>query len=299
MIRQNLVAVSRNQLRRPMISVVQLASTGLLYSTQTPRPTNSSSSDSSKKSKSKWGFGWRKWTVAAVALGSGYAIGTSNYNHFGPKKSAEDVERELETVPEYRYIYHHPYVQQLRSETVKDEAGKEHKKWKEGRYYDTIPTLHRGHMLTSGLLKGPGYLTVEPLVFQDVESKGEIVIFYHVGDKLDGHDGIVHGGFLATIMDEGLTRCGFPRLPNKYGVTGTLELNYRSPTPSNSYIMLKGQVDNVKGRRAVAKGKLQTLPKYHVDGNSNSILDEEPRLLVESEILVVEPKWAKYFTWLI
>jgi acyl-coenzyme A thioesterase PaaI-like protein len=32
------------------------------------------------------------------------------------------------------------------------------------------------------------------------------VIIVHVGRGLCGHDGIVHGGLLATLLDEGLGR---------------------------------------------------------------------------------------------
>lgn len=269
-----------------------------LYSTQT----QSSHSDQKTGSKSSWGYGWRKWAVTAVALGSGYYIGISRYNHYPPKKTAADLQREIDTIPEYSYVHHHPYIEALRAEVVPDpDTQTERPKWKESRYYDKIPLLHRDHMLTSGLLKGKGFLTIEPLIFQSVDKDtSELVVVYHVGDKVDGHDGIVHGGFLATLMDEGLTRCGFPLLPNKYGVTASLEMNYRAPTPSNSYIVLKGKVDEANGRRVYTSGNLETLPLYHIDEKTGkAVVDKEPITLVEGKMLIVEPKWAKYFLWMI
>lgn len=255
-----------------------------------------------QQEKSKGGYwtsGWRKWAITTIALGSGYSIGAWNFNHFGPKRTQEDIEKELDTIPEYHFIYHHPYLKELRRAHIEGENGVLQNKYKESRYYDAIPLLHRGHMLTSGLLKGEGYLTVEPVMFQD-KKNGELVIFYHIGNKLDGHDGIVHGGFLATLMDEGLTRCGFPLLPNKYGVTGSLNMNYRAPTPSNSYIMLKGKVDSVNGRRVIAKGRLETVPDYDTDEKTGEIkIKGDSKLLVEGEMLIVEPRWAKYFLWMI
>lgn len=240
---------------------------------------------------SSWTQGWRKWGLTLGFVGAGYGVGSWNFDHFGPKRTQQEIDEELDTISEYSYIHHHPYVQHLREENAVTQ------RWREGRYYDNIPLLHRGHMLTSGLLRGPGYLTVEPIWFQDKKA-GEIVVFYHVGDKLDGHDGIVHGGFLATLMDEGLTRCGFPLLPNKYGVTGTLELNYRAPTPADSYLVLHGKVESVNGRRVVTKGRLCLLPSYEEAGKT-AAGSLEGRVLVEGEALLVEPKWAKYFLWMI
>ena len=36
--------------------------------------------------------------------------------------------------------------------------------------------------------------------------EGEAIVIIHVGRGLCGHDGIVHGGLLATLLDESLAR---------------------------------------------------------------------------------------------
>ncbi|KAF5102755.1 hypothetical protein D0Z00_000247 [Geotrichum galactomycetum] len=229
--------------------------------------------------ESKWYAGWRKWLVAGTTGVTGYFIGSSNYPHFSRPRDAADIQHEIDTVPEYKYIYNHPFTKQLRADPNIVES----------RYHDRIPLLHRDNMLTTGLLAGKGMLTVEPIIFRNKET-GHCFFFYHVGTKLDGHDGIVHGGLLATLIDEGLTRCGFPYLPSKYGVTGNLNLNYRAPVRADSYIVLETSVTEVKGRKVVVKGHLRALS------------DNKPELsmlLVESDVVLVEPKWAKYFTWLI
>lgn len=229
--------------------------------------------------KSKWYYGWRKWLIAGTTGVTGYIIGSSSYPHFPGPRDAAAVQHEIDTVPEYNYIYNHSFTKKLREDPNIIES----------RYHDKIPLLHRDNMLTTGLLAGKGMLTVEPIVFRNKET-GQCFYFYHVGTKLDGHDGIVHGGLLATLIDEGLTRCGFPFLPSKYGVTANLNLNYRAPVKANSYIVLEATVTEVKGRKVVIKGRLCALP------------DDKPELstlLVESEVVMVEPKWAKYLTWLI
>ena len=59
--------------------------------------------------------------------------------------------------------------------------------------------------LTAGALRGPGKLALTPLVrgrYDETES----VVFLHLGRGVCGHDGIVHGGLIATLLDETLGR---------------------------------------------------------------------------------------------
>jgi acyl-coenzyme A thioesterase PaaI-like protein len=58
---------------------------------------------------------------------------------------------------------------------------------------------------TAGALRGPGKLAITPLVRVRWDER-ESVIIVHVGRGVCGHDGIVHGGLLATLLDEGLGR---------------------------------------------------------------------------------------------
>lgn len=243
------------------------------------RTTRHLSTAATPTAESKWYVGWRKWLVAGTTGVTGYLIGSSNYPHFPHPRDAAAIQHEIDTVPEYSYIYNHPFTKKLRADPNIIES----------RSHDKIPLLHRDNMLTTGLLSGKGMLTVEPIVFRNKET-GQCFFFYHVGTKLDGHDGIVHGGLLATLIDEGLTRCGFPYLPSKYGVTGNLNLNYKAPVHADSYIVLETSVTEVKGRKVVVKGHLHALPENK---------PELSTLLVESDVVLVEPKWAKYVTWLI
>ena len=77
--------------------------------------------------------------------------------------------------------------------------------WYETRPYMDIPREQLANSLTSGTLRGPGKLTLPPLV-RSRRDESESVIVTHVGHGLCGHEGIVHGGLLATLMDESLGR---------------------------------------------------------------------------------------------
>jgi acyl-coenzyme A thioesterase PaaI-like protein len=59
--------------------------------------------------------------------------------------------------------------------------------------------------LTAGSLRGPGKLALTPLV-RVRKDESESMIITHVGRMLCGHEGIVHGGLLAALLDEGMGR---------------------------------------------------------------------------------------------
>ena len=69
----------------------------------------------------------------------------------------------------------------------------------------SLPEERRVNNLTAGALRGPGKLALPPLV-RARRDESEGWIFIHVGRGLCGHDGIIHGGLLATLLDEGLGR---------------------------------------------------------------------------------------------
>lgn len=153
--------------------------------------------------------------------------------------------------------------------------------WSESRPHLRYPASQRKHSLTAATLIGPGKIPVPPLVFLE-EGKNLVSISY-LSTDLCGHVGIVHGGLLATLLDEGLARCGFSALPNKIGVTAYLNINYRNPTPAGSYVVLKAETTKVEGRKVWVKGRIELLGDTVEPG----------KLLVEAEGLFIEPKYAK------
>lgn len=77
--------------------------------------------------------------------------------------------------------------------------------WYETRPYKHFPEDRRVNNLSAGALRGPGKLALLPLV-RAKRDESEAVGIIHVGRGLCGHDGIVHGGLLATLLDESLAR---------------------------------------------------------------------------------------------
>ena len=91
-----------------------------------------------------------------------------------------------------------PVLEAHRARTKQDE-------WYETRPYLNLPEERRVNSLTAGTLKGPGKLAIPPLVRARHDAT-ENWVFIHVGRALCGHEGVIHGGLLATLLDETLAR---------------------------------------------------------------------------------------------
>ena len=169
-----------------------------------------------------------------------------------------------------RHINNHPLSQKLRADP----------EFTESRPHLRMPAEVRKYSLTSGTLLGPTKIPVPPLAF--AREGDEFVSITYLGTDLCGHVGIVHGGMLATMVDEGLARCCFAALPNKIGVTASLTINYRSPAKAGSYVVLKAKTTKVEGRKAWVEGRIETLGEGEETGT----------VLVEATGLFVEPKYA-------
>lgn len=150
---------------------------------------------------------------------------------------------------------------------------------KESRPHMKFSETFRKQNLTGGTLMGPGRLTVPPLAWNEEGGKSMVTIL-HLGTDLCGQPGIVHGGLLATLLDEGLARCCFDALPQKVAVTAKLEVNYLKPTRAGQYVVLRAETKRVEGRKAWVEGRIETLVS---DG-------ETPVVLASASGLFVSPK---------
>ncbi|KAL2178642.1 Adenylylsulfate kinase-domain-containing protein [Thermothelomyces heterothallicus CBS 202.75] len=170
------------------------------------------------------------------------------------------------------YINSHPLTAALRADPNLIES----------RPHMKIPASWRKHNLTGGTLIGPGKMVTPPFSWTDREGRRYVQIA-HVGTDLCGHMGVIHGGFLATMLDEGLARCCFPVLPYNLGMTAKLEINYKAPAMADQYLVLRATTIKVEGRKAWVEGQIETLPD---DEN------QQPTVLATASALYVSPKQA-------
>ncbi|CAO1629861.1 unnamed protein product [Sympodiomycopsis kandeliae] len=179
-----------------------------------------------------------------------------------------------------------PSTRAVTLNTSNDVSKLQEPNWIASRPYRKFTAEKLLHSLTAGTLRGPGKFAIAPLVISKTPngvlseggSEGDAYAFIHLGRSLCGHNGIIHGGLLATICDEALARTAFFALPSRIGVTAKLELNYKSPTHADQFVVIKTELKEAKGRKAIVTGVISDLK-----GN----------VLVEANAVFVEPKFAK------
>ncbi len=215
--------------------------------------------------------------ILAVAAddGSGVAVSDDDDDNALHDDDALDIVTPEEIT---RYLSRHPVIAELEADPRLHGVHPHHR----------LPAAFRQYNLTASTLIGPGLMAVPPFVWMDNRGE-ELVMILHAGPGLCGHPDIVHGGFVATIMDEGLARCCFKALPDNIGMTAYLNIDYRAPTPANAYLVLRAKTERVEGRKAWVRGQLSTLPS--MPDRSGSV--QAGKVLAEAEGLFISPRSAK------
>jgi len=113
-------------------------------------------------------------------------------NYRASKLPSEGSTEEAEYLAKVEATLHSlPLVQKLSQD----------KEWVKAIGIFPIPKEDVPHNLTVGSLGGIGRISVKPVTFYNDKTK-EFIAVMHVGQDMCGHRGLVHGGFLATVLDE-------------------------------------------------------------------------------------------------
>lgn len=107
-------------------------------------------------------------------------------------------------------------------------------------FFDTSPIIGRSNPLAP------------PVDLEFVE--GRIVGHARFGAAYEGPPGSVHGGYVAAAFDDvlGMTQS----LSGRPGMTGTLTVRYRRPTPLHTDLVFEGELLRVEGRKIFTEGRL-------------------------------------------
>ncbi len=93
-----------------------------------------------------------------------------------------------------------------------------------------------------------------PPIVMSSDEEGNVEGRVTFGSAYEGPPGCVHGGYVAASFDEVLgyaeTFSGAP------GMTGTLNVIYRSPTPLQTEVIFRAKIDRVEGRKIFVEGNL-------------------------------------------
>ncbi len=88
----------------------------------------------------------------------------------------------------------------------------------------------------------------------------------------EGYPGVVHGGIVASILDEGGGRSQMMD-QDHFMVTAQLNVRYRKPVPSETPLLVIGTAGERQGRVAHAHGEIQT---------------QDGEVLAEAELVLVD-----------
>ncbi len=137
-----------------------------------------------------------------------------------------------------------------------------------GAFFDQSPVIGRANPLAPPVMMA---------ATEDERIEGQVTF----GAAYEGPPGHVHGGWIACAYDEVL---GFAQsLTGNPGMTGTLTIRYRRPTPLGVELRFEAWVDRVEGRKIFAAGKLMAgnAVTAEAEGIFVSVGIERMRQLVE------------------
>lgn len=76
---------------------------------------------------------------------------------------------------------------------------------------------------------------------------GAVVSLPVVPETFAGHPGYLHGGIIATLLDEAMSKA--VRALGRPSVTAKMKVEYRRPVPSGLRLRLEGRVTRNEGRK--------------------------------------------------
>ncbi len=96
-------------------------------------------------------------------------------------------------------------------------------------------------------------------IYNDLDQK-QIFSRVTVPEHFQGYPGVVHGGIIATMLDEVAGRALLiDGNDDNLMVTVKLEVRYRQPTPTQTPLMVIGKIESASGSRAKAHGEIRLL----------------------------------------
>jgi uncharacterized protein (TIGR00369 family) len=87
------------------------------------------------------------------------------------------------------------------------------------------------------------------------KSEDAVVSNAVISNEYEGPPGYVHGGIIATILDEAMSKAN--RARGVTAMTRQMEVEYLRPVPSGSSIRIQGKVTRSHGRKHWAEATIQ------------------------------------------
>ncbi len=113
-----------------------------------------------------------------------------------------------------------------------------------------------------------------------------------VPNHFQSYPGVVHGGIVATMLDEIAGRATLLSGDDNLMVTVKLEVKYRWPTPTNTSLKVVGRVLSMTEARAKVRGEIQ-LPDGTITAECEGLLARPPESM-STQWELERPYWKVY-----
>jgi uncharacterized protein (TIGR00369 family) len=119
--------------------------------------------------------------------------------------------------------------------------------------------------------------------FED-NGRDEVVSEYTVPERYQGYPGIVHGGVLASMLDEVVGRVSMIGDAHHFMMSVKLAILYRHPVPVKTPLRVVGKIIRLRGRLGKAEGTIR-LPDGTIACEATMTLADIPEELLSKENL--------------
>jgi uncharacterized protein (TIGR00369 family) len=123
------------------------------------------------------------------------------------------------------------------------------------------------------------------------DGESEVVSEYTVPAHYQGYPGIVHGGVVASMLDEVVARVSMIGDPHHFMMSVKLQILYRHPVPTETPLRVVGRIVRLRGRLGKAEGRIY-LPDGTVACEASMTLADIPQELL-SETNQALLNWKK------
>ncbi len=100
---------------------------------------------------------------------------------------------------------------------------------------------------------GPANLTGLRLEFM-LADDGSVASFARIPDTFEGPAGYLHGGIIATLLDEAMSKA--VRARGNASMTRTMAIDYLRPVPSGTPLRIEGRVVRGEARKHWAEARI-------------------------------------------
>jgi len=112
------------------------------------------------------------------------------------------------------------------------------------------------------------------LAFYDV-GVGEVSCEVTLPERYQGYPGVVHGGIVASMLDEVAGRAAMQGDTTRFMMTAKLDIRYRKPIPIGERLRLVGRQEKRRGRLTIVRGEIW-LPDGSLGAEAEALLSDIP-----------------------